>query len=95
MFLIKFYAKINIMFIELEVKTAIIVHGFDNQNNEIQEHVNESGFMKKIIAIERIKSISEKYLLVTSSHGRIMYWEYKGSIDEIKQKFVDLKIPVV
>lgn len=83
------------MFIELEVKTVIIVHGFDNQNNEIQEHLDETHFTKKIIAIERIKSISEKYLLVTSSHKRIMYWEYKGSMAEVKQKLINIKIPIV
>jgi len=82
------------MFIELEVKTAIIVHGFDQQNKEIQELVNEDHFTKKIIAIERIKSISEKYLLVTSSHNRIMYWEYKGAMKEVKQKLMDANIPI-
>ena len=80
------------MFIELEVKTALVMHGYDEQNKEIQELVNEDIFMKKIIAIERIKSISEKYLLVTSSHGRIMYWEYKESMDEVKQKLTNINI---
>lgn len=82
------------MFIELEVKTAIITHGYDAQNKEIQELINEGDFMKKIIAIERIKSISEKYLLVTSSHNRIMYWEYKGTMSHVKQKLIDIAIPI-
>jgi len=82
------------MFIELEVKTAFIIHGFDNQNNEIQEQINEVNFTKKIIAIERIKSISEEYLLVTSSHNRIMYWEYKGSLSEVKQKLKNINIAI-
>ena len=82
------------MFIELEVKTAIITHGYDAQNKEIQELINEGDFMKKIIAIERIKSISEKYLLVTSSHNRIMYWEYKGTMTQVKQKLIDIAIPI-
>ena len=82
------------MFIELEVKVSIITHGYDAQNKEIQELINERDFMKKIIAIERIKSISEKYLLVTSSHNRIMYWEYKGTMDQVKQKLKDIAIPI-
>lgn len=82
------------MFIELEVKTAIIVHGYDAQNKEIQEIFNEVDFMKKIISIERIKSISEKYLLVTSSHDRLMYWEYKETMKEVKQKLINIAIPI-
>ena len=82
------------MFIELEVKTAFIIHGFDSQNNEIQEQINEVNFTKKLIAIERIKSISEEYLLVTSSHNRIMYWEYKGSLSEVKQRLKNINIAI-
>lgn len=78
------------MFIELDVKTAFIIHGYDSENKEIQEIVNEANFVKKIIAIERIKSISENYLLVTSSHGRIMYWEYNGTMHMVKQKLISL-----
>ena len=82
------------MFIELEVKTAFIIHGYDSKNNEIKEIVNEVDFMKKIIAIERIKSISENYLLVTSSHDRIMYWEYRGNMDLVKEKLISINTPV-
>ena len=82
------------MFIELEVKTAFIIHGYDSQNNEIKEIVNEVDFTKKIIAIERIKSISKNYLLVTSSHDRIMYWEYKGNMDLVKEKLININTPI-
>ena len=50
--------------------------------------------MKKIIAINRIQSVSEEYILVSSSHGRMMYWNYKGTMEELKQKLlrIDVKI---
>ncbi|WP_440877465.1 hypothetical protein [Thalassotalea sp. PLHSN55] len=73
-------------FIELEVKTAVIVHGFDSDNKEIIEDVNEENFVKKLISIERIQSISEDYVLVTSSHGRVMYWQYNCSMQELSNK---------
>lgn len=73
------------MFIELEVKTALIVHGFDEYNQEITEKVVENDFTKKLIAVQRIQSISRQYILVTSSHGRQMYWEYNCTLDELKQ----------
>ena len=73
-------------FIELEVKTAFIVHGFDENNKEIIENIAEEQFVKKLISIDRIQSISEKYILVTSSHTRVMYWEYKPSMQELNEK---------
>jgi glycerol-3-phosphate cytidylyltransferase-like family protein len=82
------------MFIEIEVKSSIIIHGYDNKNKEIEEVFDETDFMKKIISINRIQSISEEYILVKSSHGRIMYWKYKGTMEELKQRLlsVDIKI---
>lgn len=50
--------------------------------------------MLKIVSIQRIQSISEKYILVKSSHGRIMYWEYKGTMEELKQKLLSIDIKI-
>ncbi|MBN7811490.1 hypothetical protein J0A68_11020 [Algoriphagus sp. H41] len=82
------------MFIELEVKLGIIVHGYTAENREIEEVCQEPEFVKKIVAIDRIQSISEKYILVKSSHERVMYWEYKGTMEELKQRMLaaDIKI---
>ncbi|GAB3217760.1 hypothetical protein J0A67_01180 [Algoriphagus aestuariicola] len=82
------------MFIELEVKLGIIVHGYTAENKEIEEVYKEDDFVKKIVAIDRIQSISEKYILVKSSHERVMYWEYKGTMEELKQRMLaaDIKI---
>lgn len=82
------------MFIELEVKLGILVHGYSAENKEIQEVLNEADFMKKIVAIDRIQSISEKYILVKSSHDRIMYWEYKETMEELKQRMLDAGITI-
>ena len=80
------------MFIELEVRTAMIVHGFDENNKEIEEKVAPAEFAKKLIAVSRIQSVTEQYLLVTSSHGRVMYWEYKGSLEDIKHKLLAMNV---
>ncbi|WP_408024652.1 MULTISPECIES: hypothetical protein [Tenacibaculum] len=76
------------------MKLGIVVHGYDNKNKEIEEVFNETDYMKKIISIDRIQSISEKYILVKSSHDRVMYWEYKGTMKELKQKLLDIDIKI-
>lgn len=82
------------MFIEVEVKPSIIVHGYDKENKEIEENFEGTDFMKKILAINRIQSISEEYLLVSSSHGRVMYWEYKGSMEELKRSLLNIDVKI-
>lgn len=76
-------------FIEVAVRTALVVHGFDANNQEIIETVNETEFVTKLVALERIQSISEQYLLVTGSHGRMMYWEYDMGLAELKQRLLE------
>ena len=82
------------MFIEVEVKPSIIVHGYDNENKEIEENFEGTDYMKKILSINRIQSISEDYLLVSSSHGRVMYWEYKGSMEELKRRLLNIDVKI-
>lgn len=81
-------------FIEVDVKTEIIVHGYDDENREIIEDVHDQSFMTKLVAIDRIQSISDQFLLVSSSHGRVMYWEYKGMMSDLKRKLADAGLMV-
>ena len=61
------------------------MHGFDNQNQEILEEVEVDSAAKKLIAIHRILSVSEKYVLVAYAYDSIIYWEYKESYEYVKQ----------
>jgi hypothetical protein len=73
-------------FISVRVRAAIVMHGYAEDNTEITEELKDEPFLDKLLAIERIQSISEKYILVSSSHGRIMYWEYEGGMASIKKR---------
>jgi hypothetical protein len=43
----------------------------------------------KFVAVDRIQSLSEKYILVTGAFGRLMYWEYEESFEEISAKLME------
>lgn len=73
-------------FISLKVRAAFMVHGYDEQNREVVEQLNEPEFVEKLVRLERIQSVSEKYVLVTSSHGRVVYWEYEGGLVALKAR---------
>jgi hypothetical protein len=73
-------------FILLSVRPAITFHGYTADNQEIVEEAPVSPFAEKLIAVERIQSVTEQYVLVTGSHGRMMYWEYEGSLADITNR---------
>ena len=76
------------MFIELKLGSHTIVHGFDETNKEIMEEVKVNGFSKKIVAISRIKSISESFILTDYAEGRWIYWEYEGDYEQLKKVLI-------
>ncbi|WP_299777168.1 hypothetical protein [uncultured Formosa sp.] len=72
-------------FIELHLGSHVIIHGFDAQNKEISERVEASEFTKKLVAVSRIKSVSETFILTDYSNGRLVYWEYQDDYKTIKK----------
>lgn len=75
-------------FISLRVRSCLVVHGYTPDNREVVERVEDGAWTDKIIATERIQSVSEQYVLVTGSHGRLMYWEYEGGMDAVRQQMI-------
>tara|TARA_R110002020_G_scaffold220653_1_gene428544 strand:+ start:338 stop:598 length:261 start_codon:yes stop_codon:yes gene_type:complete len=73
-------------YIEIVVGNHQILHGFDSENKEIIEHVTVEKPAKKLVAIDRILSVSEKFILTTYAFGRLIYWEYEGGYEEILEK---------
>jgi len=77
-------------FIELELGSHVIVHGFDDNNQEITEEVKVNCFSKKVVSINRIKSISEKFILTDYAHERWIYWQYKDDYQMLKERLKTL-----
>ncbi len=73
-------------YIAIRVRTAMMMHGYTEENEEIIQSFEGQEFVEKLLLIDRIQSITEKYILVTASHGRVMYWEYEGGFDALKQR---------
>jgi hypothetical protein len=56
-------------FIEITVQNHNIVHGFDSENKEIEEYVTVSEPAKKIVNVDRILSVSEKFILISYGYN--------------------------
>ena len=77
-------------YVEISMGSCMISHGYDKNNKEVMENVVVDGFSKKLIAVDRIKSVSEKYILTDYLDGRWIYWEYLESYEEVKQMLTDV-----
>jgi len=73
-------------FISLRVRNALLMHGYTPDNQQIVEEFKDEAYVDKLIAVDRIQSLTEKYVLVTSSHGRVMYWEYEGGLASVRER---------
>ncbi len=73
-------------FISLCVRNALVIHGYTSDNQEIIQEIKDEPFVEKLIAVERIQSATEKYVLVTSSHGRVLFWEYEEGLSALKSR---------
>ncbi|MCB0374037.1 MAG: hypothetical protein KDD31_13580 [Muricauda sp.] len=73
-------------FIEVSLGSFVISHGYDESNKEIEERVEVETYAKKTIHIERIKSLSERYILTDYLDGRWIYWEYEDEYETLKNK---------
>lgn len=71
-------------FIEVTLGSHVIIHGYDSENKEIEERVTVEIFSKKLVALSRIKSVSEKFILTDYIDGRWIYWEYLEDYKTIK-----------
>lgn len=72
------------------MRSFIISHGYDENNKEIEEKIEAENFSKKLVSINRIKSLSEKYILTDYLDGRWIYWEYEEEYQTLKNKLLDL-----
>ncbi|WP_422090810.1 hypothetical protein [Tenacibaculum ovolyticum] len=80
----------SVKFIELNLRNHIISHGYDENNKEITEEFIADVFSPKTIAVSRIKSLSDKYVLTDYINGRWIYWEYEESYESVKNELLKL-----
>jgi len=77
-------------YIELTLGSCIISHGYDENNKEVEEKVVVKSYSKKVISVDRIKSLSEKYILTDYLDGRWIYWEYEESYEKVKESLLKM-----
>ena len=78
------------MFIALKIKAKSVYHGYDEDGKPIIEPVDSTGFVEKLIRIDRILSFTEDYIFIECPHDTVQTWEYEGSLADIKGKLTSI-----
>lgn len=78
------------MFIALKIKAKSVYHGYDEDGKPIIEPVDSTGFVEKLIRIDRILSFTEDYIFIECPHDTAQTWEYEGSLSDIKSKLASI-----
>jgi bisphosphoglycerate-independent phosphoglycerate mutase (AlkP superfamily) len=73
-------------FLKITVKNHLILHGFDAENREIIDTFEQEEPMTKLIAIDRIQSIGERYILTSYGQDRLIYWEYEEDFETLEAR---------
>lgn len=74
-------------FIALIFKNDTIVYDFDTRNQEIIEKVEVTEASKKLVAADKILSVSENHIVVRYAHNRVIYWECLEDYGTVKRLF--------
>jgi hypothetical protein len=80
----------NAMFIALKIKAKSVYHGYDEDGKLIIEPVGSTGFVEKVIRIDRILSFTEDYIFIECPHDTAQTWEYEGTLADIKAKLASI-----
>lgn len=76
-------------FLRLTIGNYQIMHGFDENNQEKIEYIKVERPVVKLIAIDRIQSITDRFILTTYA-DRLIYWEYEQPLAEVMEQLVRL-----
>jgi hypothetical protein len=82
-------STISPKFIRVRVKNYVVMHGYDEDNKEIEESVEQDSYQEKLVAIDRIQSVSEMYILTTYAGNRLIYWEYEGGLKSLAGQMIE------
>lgn len=73
-------------YISARIKPAKVYHGYTDDRQLIVDDVPSDGFVEKVIKIDRILSITAKYIFIETPHDTVQTWEYEGGFESMKKK---------
>jgi hypothetical protein len=73
-------------FIEVTLGNYSILHGYNDSNEEVKEFKQVDTPKKQLLATDTIVAVDEEYIVTSQLKGRLCFWEYSNSFEEIQEK---------
>lgn len=73
-------------YISARIRPAKVYHGYTNDRQLIIDDVPSEEFVEKVIKIDRILSITAKYIFIETPHDTVQTWEYEGGFESMKKR---------
>ncbi|MBJ6134937.1 hypothetical protein JAU75_19015 [Ochrobactrum sp. Q0168] len=73
-------------YITAEIRASKVYHGYDEDRKAVVDDLGAGGFVKKLIKVARILSVTEDYIFIECPHNTVQTWEYKGTLEDFRLK---------
>lgn len=80
-------------YITAEIKSSKVYHGYDEDRKPVVDDLDGGEFVKKLIKVSRILSVTEDYIFIDCPHNTVQTWEYKGTLEEFRLKLRRAGVP--
>ncbi|GGK09013.1 hypothetical protein [Pseudomonas matsuisoli] len=76
-------------YVTASIRATKVYHGYDSERRLIIDTLDSTGFVTKLIKVERILSVTEDYIFIECPHDTVQVWEYEGSLAAFKQRLAE------
>ena len=79
-------------FIEITLGNYSILHGYDENNQEIRENITVNSPKKTLLATDTILSVDDEYITTSQIKNKLHFWEYSESFIDIQLELCSQKV---
>lgn len=73
-------------FIEVTLGNYSIIHGYNENNEEIRENKEVSTPKKTLLATDTILAVDETYITTSQIKNKLFIWEYQNNYQELQKE---------
>ncbi|WP_343315396.1 hypothetical protein AAIB41_18405 [Brucella sp. BE17] len=82
-------------YITAEIRASKVYHGYDEARKAVVDDLDVGVFVKKLIKVSRILSVTEDYIFIECPHNTVQTWEYKGTLEDLRLKLLQVGVAAV
>ncbi|CAG8863694.1 hypothetical protein PS627_00632 [Pseudomonas fluorescens] len=82
-------------FIAVNIRATKVYHGYDSDRQLIIVDLPPAPWVRKLIKVDRILSVTEDYIFIECPHDTVQTWEYEGSLADFMTRLAAAGVAAV